>query len=70
MTTEYLNKIYRIVIDGNNNYRIQFKFNYIGVIASIASTQDWHFDPREFVSFEEAERALGQFSVKEIVKEY
>ena len=57
---------YRIVIDGNGYYRIQ----YAPVGLAIIGPETWYFEPDTFQTLEEAEKRIGNMIVKEIVKEY
>jgi hypothetical protein len=61
-------KKYRIVIDGNGEYRIQYKFNQMAMLTS--QREEWHFDPRKFESFLEAEKCIGEVIVEKVLKEY
>jgi len=61
-------KKYRIVIDGNGDYRIQYKINHLAMLTS--QKEEWFFDPRKFESFLEAEKCIGEVVVEKVLKEY
>jgi hypothetical protein len=45
-------KKYRVVLDGNGDHRLQYKFISIAQVGP----DTWHFDPRKFPTSEDAER--------------
>lgn len=57
-------KKYRIVIDGNGDYRIQYN-KWL-----TSQREEWYFDPRKFESFAEAEKCIGEVVVDKVLKEY
>ena len=66
-------KVYRIVLDGNNYYRLQWDVD----VGARSGPRKWVWDDREFISVTEAERAYKEevraalsTEVREIVKEF
>jgi hypothetical protein len=58
-------KKYRIVLDGNGDHRLQYKF--VGMAQ--AGPDTWYFDPRTFPTSEDAERAVKECYVERVIKE-
>ena len=59
-------KKYRVVVDGNGDYRIQYTFAYGAMIGPA----EWSFEPERYRSLEEAEKHIGSECVSKVVKEY
>jgi hypothetical protein len=58
-------KKYRIIIDGNGDYRVQYQI----ISGAMSGPATWHWEPGKYASAEEAERAIKEYWVEKVVKE-